>query len=121
MRRAGFALLACLCLIIVWLAASPAVSIHVSPQVLMVNGSLQITCRVLPDPRNRQLTAGLRFYTASSRELAGERAPVTWTFPPTARLLCPETDDTYTAFCQILRSDDSVATATQTIVVSGCN
>lgn len=96
------------------------VAIRLSPQVVMVNGSVQITCVVQPDARNRQLTAGLRFYSASRRQLEGANAPKTWQFPRLVTLPCPQTDDQYTAYCQVLRNDDSVATAVATLLVSGC-
>ncbi len=100
--------------------APKAVAIHVSPQVLFVNGSLQITCTVEPDDRNRQLTAGLRFYTSSTRPLEGSHAPKQWVFARWTHVLCPETDDRYLAYCQVLRNDDSVIDAVATVLVSGC-
>lgn len=100
--------------------APQAVAIKVTPQVLMVNGSVQITCTVEPDDRNRQLNAGLRFYSASSRSLEGAQSAKTWRFPALAHIPCPETDDTYVAYCQVLRNDDSVVDAVARLQVAGC-
>jgi hypothetical protein len=100
--------------------APKAVAIRVSPQVVMVNGSIQITCVVEPSDQNRQLTAGLRFYSASGRSLDGAHSQKTWVFPRLVTLPCPETDDRYVAYCSVLRNDDSVIDATATVLVSGC-
>jgi len=96
------------------------VAIRVKPQVVMVNESIQITCTVQPDPRNRQLNAGLRFYSSSSRSLEGEQSMKTWTFAPLSHVPCPETDDSYRAYCQVLRNDDSVIDAMTMVKVAGC-
>ncbi len=100
--------------------APKAVAIQVTPRMLMVNGPVQITCTVEPDARNRQLNAGLRFYQVSSRQLDGDQALKTWRFPPLAHVPCPETDDQYVAYCQVLRNDDTVVEAIQRIGVGGC-
>lgn len=100
--------------------APKAVAIRVQPQVVMVNGSIQIMCVVEPDDQNRQITSGLRFYSASSRSMDGAQAPKTWVFPRLVTLPCPQTDDSYTAYCQVLRNDDSVVTDIAVVQVAGC-
>lgn len=95
------------------------VSIRLSRQVIMVNDGVTLTCHVAADPRNRQLNAGLRFLSVSSRQLDGAEALKTWTFT-VAHVPCPWGDDSYMAYCQVLRNDDSVAEATAKLLLANC-
>lgn len=100
----------------VTLLATPALRITVSPAALFAGRPLTLTCRVTPDPMNRQLRYGLQDFTESRRDLEGADAPVTWqvTYPHTP---C----GTDAAFCQVIRADASHVEVFATLLVAGCN
>lgn len=103
-----------LALLLAALSTPTSVSITISAHVLQGGGSTAITCRVHPDPRNRELRAGIPDVAQSSRQLEGEDAPITHRFAPITHIPC----DADTAYCQVIRNDGSYATAKTTFLVS---
>jgi hypothetical protein len=55
-----------------------ALLIAVLPLVVFPHGSIRLTCTVPRDVRNRLLSYGIVDYSASERDLDGERAAITW-------------------------------------------
>jgi hypothetical protein len=97
------------------LAAPPPLQIKLSTHTLMRGQSLDITCRVTPDDRNRLLEAGVADYTSSRRDLDGSRAAVTYLFNFT-HIPC----DSGPAYCAVARNDGTVTRVATEFAVADC-
>ena len=94
--------------------ATSAVTITVSPRVIIADGSLTVTCRVQRSPDNRWLTVGLRGYQESGMQLDGEQARVTY-LVPFSHVPCGTTE----AFCVVRRTISELRVG-QSVLVGGC-
>ncbi len=101
-----------------WLASAALnerlLTITVVPRVVMVGGSIRVTCRVVRNPDNRWLDLGVEDYRASGDQLAGDDALVEHRLdvlhvPCTASV----------AFCRLIAQKPLVVT--QTFEVAGCH
>ncbi len=118
MRSWGFYLLALSCLVGLMAVPSTGVAIRLSTTQPWVNQPITLTCIVPPRAENRWIGAGLRFHQTSVRPLSGAQDISTHTFT-FAHVGCPD-DETWTAFCEVRRADDSTVDATATVHVVGC-
>lgn len=92
------------------------VSIHLSKQVVMHGGSIDVVCTVPPRNANRTVAAVVNNYHASERQLDGEKAPKTWRFT-FDRLPC----DADSAACVVHSWDRGDDVAAQPLTIAGCN
>lgn len=100
---------------LVLVLTAPEVRIDVMPRVVMVGASIRLTCKVAPHPDNRELQMGFDNWTESTRQLEGDRAPITYQFIRD-RVPCDPGD----AYCLLKRTNDGIIAKTS-IEVRGCN
>lgn len=101
-------------------ASTPApIAVRVSRPAFLAGQSTELTCRVTPHPMNRKLTFGVigTRREVSERQLDGDAAPMTWG-PMLVELIPCEAGP---AYCTVTRAGGQQFTATQPLMVGGCN
>lgn len=97
-------------------AITGVTSITVRPSQLFVGKDTYVTCRVPPHADNRQIQFGLSGYTASTRQLDGLNAPITWQ-KVFERVPCGVDK----AFCIVTKNTGESTIVTASINVVGCD
>lgn len=100
-------------LILILAADDPKLT--VSPRVLMAGNTVRMTCRVPRHPDNRLVQWGFSDYLNSTRDLEGERSPITWE-AYFNHVPC----DPGIAYCAVVRANGKVLQTTERVEVAGC-
>ena len=91
------------------------VSVRATPSVIRQNGEVSITCTVPRHVDNRKLTIGIPYHRATSYDMAGEQAPIMFSFRVHEVPCLPVT----AATC-LLETNKSHVLASTPLVVAGC-
>lgn len=108
--------LICRTLLVALLLASsgaPKVAINISTPHPMVGSAIRITCRVVPDERNRVLKMGIEPYLTDAEELNSDRI----TFQRTYEHIPCWAE---AAFCAVVNEQEKVGVASIPLEVVGC-
>lgn len=96
--------------------SSPPLTMTVVPRIVFAGQSLRVECRLQRTSLNRMITLGVRDWTASTRQVDGAAAPITWT-----QIFAPVPCDVGPAFCTVTRAASQPALIVeQSIDVVGC-
>lgn len=104
-------------LALAWLlfAHAERLRVTVSPQAMLVDSYVRVTCHVPRDPDNRCVQFGIVEGSTSLRQLDGEAAPITWTLELSHAPCGAEL-----AFCEVTRIG-CVERVQAPLSVAGCD
>ena len=103
-----------LALILALLAAGEPSRVVVFPTSIAEGATARVACRVARHPENRAVRWGVELWGASSRDLAGDRAPL-WTGD---LWLAGAPCDAGPAFCEVTRTDRATVRSVAPVVVA---